>query len=198
MAPRSEIFTLPNAITGVRALGIPVFLYTYLVLNNVGLSLFVLIVGALSDYIDGKVARYLNQETALGAALDPAIDRAYILATIVALLIKEKIPWWLVLILIGRDLWLAALLLMRRALKQGVFEVTFLGKAATFNLLYAFPFFLVAGDSGLSNLLTIAGWTFAIWGVGLYLITGAQYTYIALSEITQSEITQSEKNEREI
>ena len=198
MAPRSEIFTLPNVITGVRALGIPVFLYTYLVLNNVGLSLFVLIVGALSDYIDGKVARYLNQETALGAALDPAIDRAYILATIVALLIKEKIPWWLVLILIGRDLWLAALLLMRRALKQGVFEVTFLGKAATFNLLYAFPFFLVAGGSGLSNLLTIAGWTFAIWGVGLYLITGAQYTYIALSEITKSEITKSEKNEREI
>ena len=121
MALRSEFFTLPNAITGVRALGIPIFLYTYLVLNNVALSLIVLVVGAVSDYFDGKVARLLNQETALGAALDPAIDRAYILATILALLIKEKIPWWLVLVLIGRDLWLAALLLIRRALKQGVF-----------------------------------------------------------------------------
>lgn len=192
MALRSEFFTLPNAITGVRALGIPIFLYTYLVLNNVALSLIVLVVGAVSDYFDGKVARLLNQETALGAALDPAIDRAYILATILALLIKEKIPWWLVLVLIGRDLWLAALLLIRRALKQGVFEVTFLGKAATFNLLYAFPFFLVAGDSGLSGIFTIAGWTFAIWGVGLYLITGAQYTYIALREIAHKDIAERE------
>ena len=192
MALRSEFFTLPNAITGVRALGIPIFLYTYLVLNNVALSLIVLVVGAVSDYFDGKVARLLNQETALGAALDPAIDRAYILATILALLIKEKIPWWLVLVLIGRDLWLAALLLIRRALKQGVFEVTFLGKAATFNLLYAFPFFLVAGDSGLSSIFTIAGWTFAIWGVGLYLITGAQYTYIALREIAHKDIAELE------
>ena len=192
MALRSEFFTLPNAITGVRALGIPIFLYTYLVLNNVALSLIVLVVGAVSDYFDGKVARLLNQETALGAALDPAIDRAYILATILALLIKEKIPWWLVLVLIGRDLWLAALLLIRRALKQGVFEVTFLGKAATFNLLYAFPFFLVTGDSGLSSIFTIAGWTFAIWGVGLYLITGAQYTYIALREIAHKDIAERE------
>jgi cardiolipin synthase (CMP-forming) len=192
VALRSEFFTLPNAITGVRALGIPIFLYTYLVLNNVALSLIVLVVGAVSDYFDGKVARLLNQETALGAALDPAIDRAYILATILALLIKEKIPWWLVLVLIGRDLWLAALLLIRRALKQGVFEVTFLGKAATFNLLYAFPFFLVAGDSGLSGIFTIAGWTFAIWGVGLYLITGAQYTYIALREIAHKDIAERE------
>lgn len=192
MALRSEFFTLPNAITGVRALGIPIFLYTYLVLNNVALSLIVLVVGAVSDYFDGKVARLLNQETALGAALDPAIDRAYILATILALLIKEKIPWWLVLVLIGRDLWLAVLLLIRRALKQGVFEVTFLGKAATFNLLYAFPFFLVAGDSGLSGIFTIAGWTFAIWGVGLYLITGAQYTYIALREIAHKDIAERE------
>jgi cardiolipin synthase (CMP-forming) len=192
VALRSEFFTLPNAITGVRALGIPIFLYTYLVLNNVALSLIVLVVGAVSDYFDGKVARLLNQETALGAALDPAIDRAYILATILALLIKEKIPWWLVLVLIGRDLWLAVLLLIRRALKQGVFEVTFLGKAATFNLLYAFPFFLVAGDSGLSGIFTIAGWTFAIWGVGLYLITGAQYTYIALREIAHKDIAERE------
>ena len=192
MALRSEFFTLPNAITGVRALGIPIFLYTYLVFNNVALSLIVLVVWAVSDYFDGKVARLLNQETALGAALDPAIDRAYILATILALLIKEKIPWWLVLVLIGRDLWLAVLLLIRRALKQGVFEVTFLGKAATFNLLYAFPFFLVAGDSGLSGIFTIAGWTFAIWGVGLYLITGAQYTYIALREIAHKDIAERE------
>ena len=171
--------TIPNAITGVRALGIPLFLWCYLSLDNVALSLVVLVVGALSDYFDGKVARALHQESKLGAMLYPTIDRAYIAATVIALVINEVVPFWLLVSLVGRDLWVALALLVKRRNGSGVFEVTFLGKAATFNLLYAFPFLLVAGESGLGRIFLIVGWTFAIWGVGLYLVTALQYTYVA-------------------
>jgi cardiolipin synthase len=179
---RQKVLTIPNAITGVRALGIPFFLWAYLSLDNVPLALIILTIGAITDYVDGKVARALNQESELGAMLDPAIDRAYIAATVIALVINDVVPIWLLLILVGRDLWLAFVLLIKKSRGTGVFEVTFLGKAATFNLLYAFPFLLVAGDSGIGRAFFISGWGFAIWGLGLYLVTALQYTIIAIRE----------------
>lgn len=188
MFARTQILTIPNAITGVRAIGIPIFLWTYLGLDNAVLSLVILTAGAISDYLDGKVARALNQESAFGAMLDPAIDRAYIAATVIALVIKDVVPLWLLVALIGRDVWLALALLVKKKRGTGVFEVTFLGKSATFSLLYAFPFLLIAGESGFGRLFLIIGWTFAIWGIGLYLITALQYTYIAFSEISSKRI----------
>ena len=183
MLDRGEIRTIPNAITGVRALGIPLFLWAYLGVENTGLALTILVIGAVSDYFDGKVARRLNQESVLGAMLDPLIDRLYIAATVIALVVKEVIPLWLLILLISRDLWMALVLAIKKSRGSGVFEVTFLGKAATFNLLYAFPFLLVAGDSGVGEIFFIAGWGFAIWGIALYWVTGLQYTYVAIKEI---------------
>ena len=182
MFSRKEILTIPNGITGIRALAIPFFLWAYISLDNVLLALVILTIGAVSDYVDGKVARALNQESALGAMLDPAIDRAYIAATVIALVIKDVVPLWMLLLLIGRDLWLALILAIKRRRGTGVFEVSFLGKTANFNLLYAFPFLLVAGDSGIGQVFFIGGWGFAIWGLGLYLVTALQYTYVAFLE----------------
>lgn len=184
MFSRREILTIPNGITGIRALAIPFFLWAYISLDNVLLALVILTVGAISDYVDGKVARALNQESELGAMLDPAIDRAYIAATVIALVIKDVVPLWMLLLLIGRDLWLALILAIKKRRGTGVFEVSFLGKTATFNLLYAFPFLLVAGDSGIGRIFFVGGWGFAIWGLGLYLVTALQYTYIAFHERT--------------
>lgn len=183
MFSRKEIFTIPNGITGVRALGIPLFLIAYLVAENTGLALIILTIGALSDYFDGKVARRLNQESKLGAMLDPTIDRLYIAATVIALVVRDVIPLWLLLVLIGRDIWMTLLLAIKKNRGTGVFEVTFLGKAATFNLLYAFPFLLVAGESGFGQIFFVAGWGFAIWGIALYWVTALQYTYVAMHEI---------------
>jgi cardiolipin synthase (CMP-forming) len=175
-----RIATIPNAITLVRALGIPAFLFIYLHSHRPLLSFFILVIGALTDYFDGKVARALGQESTLGAALDPAIDRAYIAATVFALAIESVIPWWLLAILVARDLWLAVILYFYRRRTGLLFQVTYLGKAATFNLLYAFPFLLLAGERGFSRLCGVMGWAFVIWGVGLYLLTGIQYSVTGL------------------
>ena len=172
----SRILTIPNVITLVRAFCIPAFLYTYLSLHNGLLSFIIITIGAVTDYADGKVARWLGQESKLGAALDPAIDRAYIAATVIALAIRNVVPSWIPIILICRDLWLAVILFRMRKSDAGLLEVTFLGKSATFSLLYALPFLLLSDENGIGRACAILGWSFAIWGIGLYLLTGIEYS----------------------
>jgi len=123
---RKEVLTIPNAITGIRALGIPLFLYVYLALENSGLALTILIIGAMSDYFDGKVARRLNQESALGALLDPTIDRLYIAATVIALVVNNVVPLWLLLLLISRDIWMVLILAVKKSRGSGVLRLPFL------------------------------------------------------------------------
>ena len=179
---QSAIWTIPNILTLLRALGIPLFLWLFLWQNNSTWSFIVLAIGAATDYLDGKIARALHQESALGAAMDPTIDRAYIAATVVALAYRHFIPSWLVGILIARDIWMVGALAVKRSRTGEVFTVTFLGKAATFNLLYAFPLLLLQSDHGLGNIAHNVGWSFALWGIGLYLFTAIEYTRDALKK----------------
>ena len=113
--------------------------------------------------------------------MDPTIDRAYIAATVIALAIRNYIPWWVVVTLILRDIWVGLALIYKKKKSGEIFTVTFLGKAATFNLLYAFPLLLLQSDRGPGRLAHILGWSFAIWGIGLYLVTALDYTREALS-----------------
>jgi cardiolipin synthase len=179
-----RVLTIPNGLTLLRALGIPLFLWLFLRNHAVGWSFVVLALGAATDYFDGKVARWLNQESALGAAMDPTIDRAYIAATVVAMAIRNYIPWWLVGLLIARDLYMALLLVYKKRRTGEIFVVTFLGKAATFNLLYAFPLLLLASAHGLGKVANILGWSFAIWGIGLYIYTALDYTVEAMRSVS--------------
>jgi cardiolipin synthase len=178
---RSEVLTIPNGLTFIRAFGVPIFLWLLVGENLRGWAYLVLAIGAWTDYFDGKVARWLHQESKLGAAMDPTIDRLYIVATIIGLAIKSYIPWWMVAVLVGRDLWMAVMLIIYRRKSGSVFTVTFLGKSATFNLLYAFPFLLLSGHSFWGQVAHIAGWSFAIWGIGLYLLTAFDYSRLALT-----------------
>lgn len=180
----SSIVTWPNALTGLRALGIPLFIYLALGPESDGWAIAVLAVGGATDYFDGKLARSLGQESKLGEILDPTIDRLYILATLVVLYMRDAIPLWLIATLITRDAVLALVALALAAKGKAPLKVTFVGKAATFNLLYAFPFLLLAlSDSLIGELAFILGWAFAIWGVALYVATGVSYFLTALKTI---------------
>jgi cardiolipin synthase len=180
----SSIATWPNALTGLRALGIPLFVYLALGPEADGWAIAVLAVGGATDYFDGKLARALGQESKLGEILDPTIDRLYILATLIVLYMREAIPLWLIAILIARDAVLALVALALAAKGKAPLKVTFVGKAATFNLLYAFPVLLLAlSESLLGEIAFILGWAFAIWGVVLYVATGISYFLTALKTI---------------
>ena len=167
-----RVLTIPNLISLARLLGVPVFLWLVLVSHSptrdwwaVGL----LIAAGASDWLDGKVARALNQQSRLGQMLDPAADRLYIVATIIALAVRAIIPWWLVGLLAARELLMAVVLAVLRRRGWGALAVSFVGKAATLCLLYAFPLlFLGSHVAVYAETARVAGWTFVIWGSALY------------------------------
>jgi cardiolipin synthase len=179
------MLTIPNALTFARFLGIPLFIYLALDLKADGWAILVLAIGGATDYFDGKLARALGQESKFGEIADPTIDRLYIAATLVVLYLRDAVPVWLIAVLVLRDVFMAIVAAVLALKGLAPLKVTYLGKAATFNLLYAFPFLLLAlNESWYGTLAFIFGWAFAIWGVCLYLGTAVGYFRTALSTIT--------------
>ncbi|CAB4755201.1 unannotated protein [freshwater metagenome] len=172
------VWTLPNLLSAVRLALIPVFLWLVLGPEADGWALGLLVVSGVTDWLDGWLARRWGQTSVLGQVLDPVADRLYILAVVVGLALREVIPWWLAVSLPLRDalMWLLVPLLRTRG--YSALPVHFLGKAATFNLLYAFPLLLLGdGEGVVADLAQVFGWAFAIWGVGLYWWAGVLYAW---------------------
>ena len=178
------MLNIPNALTLLRALGVPLFLYLFLVADKPILGFVVIALGGVTDYLDGKVARYLNQTSDFGAKFDPAVDRLYIAAVIIALANKDYLPWVLVISILVRDLLLFIVLIYQKFRGIPFLAVTFLGKAATFNLLYAFPLLLLEDIAYIGPACYIIGWAFAIWGTTLYFYTGLQYLVLGFKHPT--------------
>ena len=178
VAASHRVLTIPNVISIIRLAGVPLFLWLILVPEADGLALAVLAISGISDYADGYLARKLNQTSKLGAILDPVADRLYILSTVIGLGIRDIIPWWVALILPARDAFLWCLVPFLRTRGYSALPVHFLGKAATANLLYAFPLLLLGDGTGvLATLAKVFGWAFAIWGTGLYWWAGVLYAW---------------------
>jgi cardiolipin synthase len=175
-----RVLTIPNLLSFLRILGVPLFLWLILVPQADGWAVALLMVSGFTDWLDGTIARATGQISRLGQLLDPIADRLYIAATLVGLAIRAIIPWWLVALLLGRDLVLAVVLAVLK--RRGItgLPVHFLGKAATFCLLIGFPLLLLgaaatgAGPS-LADVSRAVGWAFAIWGTALYWWAGLLY-----------------------
>jgi cardiolipin synthase (CMP-forming) len=168
-----RIVTWPNALSVARLAGVPIFLWLVLVPRTAAADLIaagILGLAGLTDWLDGKLARMLHQESRLGQLLDPAADRLYIAAMIIALAVRGIIPWWLVAALAGRELCVGvALLVLQRRTLYSSLQVSFVGKAATLCLMYAFPLVLLGAHEGtVAEIVRVIGWAFAIWGTALY------------------------------
>lgn len=177
--PPERIWTIPNLISVARLLGVPVFLWLVLGLRTAAgdwWAVGLLIAAGISDWLDGKIARALNQQSRLGQILDPAADRLYIAATVIALAVRAIIPWWLVAVLAARELLMAVVLAILRRRGWAALQVSFVGKTATLCLLYAFPLlFLGAHAAGYAETAKVAGWSFVIWGSALYWCSALLY-----------------------
>ena len=174
--------TVPNALSALRLLGIPLFLWLVLVQQADVWAFIVLVVAGASDWFDGYLARKLDQTSRLGAILDPLVDRLYILATLVGLALRDIIGWWLVANLVGRDLFLLVLLPLLRRSGQVALPVTYVGKAGTFALLWGFPVLLLGSLPGWwGSVITAFGWAFALWGTFLYWWAGLRYAQRMIS-----------------
>ncbi|BBX37400.1 CDP-diacylglycerol--glycerol-3-phosphate 3-phosphatidyltransferase [Mycolicibacterium mageritense DSM 44476 = CIP 104973] len=178
-APSSSdrVVTVPNALSVLRLVLVPVFLWLLFGAHANGWAVAVLMFSGFSDWADGKIARLVaNQSSRLGALLDPLVDRIYMVTVPVALAFAGVVPWWLVVTLLGRDAVLAATLPLVRSRGLAALPVTYLGKAATFALMSGFPLVLLGQwDALWSRVILACGWAFLIWGLALYLWSGVLY-----------------------
>jgi cardiolipin synthase len=176
-----RVLTLPNVLSLLRLLGVPLFLWLLLGPHADGWAIVVLALSGLTDWADGKLARALGQSSRLGALLDPAADRLYIVATLIAFVLREVVPFWVVAVLLGRELVLGITLLVLRRAGWPPLQVHYLGKAATFLLLYAFPMLLLAvGDGAVSSVARPIAYALTVWGAALYVLAGIFYVVQAV------------------
>ncbi|MBF6371809.1 CDP-alcohol phosphatidyltransferase family protein [Nocardia farcinica] len=174
--PADRILTVPNVLSVLRLIGVPVFLWLLLVERADGWAFALLVASGITDFLDGKLARLLDQSSRLGALLDPFVDRLYLVTTLVAFVARGLLPWWVALLLVGRDAVLTLTLSIYRRRELDPPEVIYLGKAATFALMSALPW-LLAGqmDWPLDGFGRAFGGALLIWGTAVYLWTGVLY-----------------------
>lgn len=185
----TRVLTVPNVISFIRLAGIPVFLWCLLGPHLDVAALIILVVASVTDFLDGYLARTWKQVSRLGQVLDPIADRAYIVAIIVGLAVRGILPWVLVAVLIARDVMLATLIPALRARGYSSLPVHFLGKIATFCLLYAFPVVLL-GElhfTGASFFLDF-GWAAVLWGTFFYWWAAVLYMYQGISFIRRTPV----------
>jgi cardiolipin synthase len=175
-ASAGRILTIPNLISFARLVGVPLFLYLFLVAHQHVAALIVLALGGTTDWVDGYLARRLGQVSRLGELLDPLADRLYILATLAAFTVSGVVPWPFTAALLLRELAVGVTIPVLRRYGYGPLPVHYVGKTATFLLLAAFPVLLLAHVSaGARVLATPIGWGLAWWGIVLYWLAGVLY-----------------------
>jgi len=176
---RDLVLTLPNLLSALRLLGVPLFLWLVLGPELDLAAVAVLMAAGTSDYLDGRIARAWGQVSRLGQLLDPLADRLYVVVVVGAFVVRDVLPWQLALVLVARDLVLAGALPVLRRHGYGPLQVHFLGKAATFNLLSAFPLLLLGRTPDSPDVVAAAAlpwaWAFLVWGAALYLWAGVLY-----------------------
>ncbi|GAB3232694.1 CDP-alcohol phosphatidyltransferase family protein [Glycomyces halotolerans] len=170
------VWTWPNLVTAVRLLGIPLFCYLLLATEYYWQAAVVLAVGGGTDWVDGQLARRLNQVSKLGRLLDPFVDRLYILTALLALTFVGLLPWLFTIAVLAREAVLVSMVVILRWHGYAPPQVHFLGKCATTVVFMSFPVLVVAG---LVNDAAVwaapLGWALAWWGLGLYWLAAFVY-----------------------
>jgi cardiolipin synthase len=180
-----RVLTIPNLISFARLLGVPLFLYLFLGTEHQGWAVAVLAVGGTTDWIDGYLARRLGQVSRLGELIDPLADRLYILATLLAMTIENVVPWAFTIALLLREAVMVVVIVVLRRYGQPPLPVHYVGKTATFLLLFAFPTLLLAATAHgtVASVAHAGGWALAWWGIVLYWVAAGFYLIQARSVV---------------
>jgi cardiolipin synthase len=172
-----RVWTVPNALSFGRLVFVPVFFWLIVGPQADVAAVVVLVVSGITDWLDGRLARQLGQVSRLGQQLDPVADRLYTLAALIALGFRDIVPWWFVVVLLARDVWMFLVIARLRRADWAPLPVNLVGKAATVALLWCFPLLLLSAGSGwVATMCAVFGWAFALWGVGLYWWSAVLYT----------------------
>lgn len=182
-----RILTIPNAVSFIRLLGVGVFWWVLLVPENVLVAALLIFVIGWTDWIDGYLARRLNQVSKLGKALDPIADRAMIASAVVGGLIVGVVPPAIGLPLITREIFVAVVTVWLVSRGAPNLEVRWLGKAATFLIYGAIPSFYLAGADIVPWLFGALGWVTGGFGLFIYWVVAFQYLGDARKSLVELE-----------
>lgn len=175
--PVDRVVTLPNALSVVRLLLLPVFVWL-LVEDRLVAAGGVLALSGITDYLDGRIARAYGLVSRVGQLLDPVADRLYIATTLLGLAWVDVIPWWLVVVLMARDAFVLGMYPVVRRHRLPIPEVDFTGKTATFSLLAAFPLLVLGDVAGWWTVASrVVGWALVWWGIAFYWVAGGVYAW---------------------
>ena len=167
-AASRRILTIPNLVSFVRILTIPVFWWVLLIEENIPVAAWIVFIVGWTDWIDGFLARRLEQESELGKILDPVADRLMIASALIGGLIAGALPIWFGWGLIAREVLVGGMALNLAARGGGTIEVRWLGKAATFALYGAIPAFYLAAGGVAEEVMEPVAWLLGIIGLSLY------------------------------
>jgi cardiolipin synthase len=179
-----RILTIPNVISLIRLLCMPVFLY--LLFGKDDALAAAVLMGALgaTDWVDGYIARHYHQVSKLGKVLDPVADRLLFFIGIGGILVYGAVPVWFAVMILVREVVVAVTTVVLGALGARRVDVTWFGKAGTFCLMVSFPMFL-ASEAAFSqaDLCRVIAWGFGIPGLLLSYYSWAMYLPLGLKAL---------------
>ena len=173
----SDIWTIPNLITLIRLLCLPIFLYVLFVLEDRAAAAWILGALGATDWVDGYVARRWNQVSEFGKVFDPTVDRLVFIVALTAIIIDGAIPIWFAVAVLAREVLVGAMMAIATLVyKMPRLDVTYLGKVATLLLMFAVPGFLLgSSDIAYAAWFETAAWLLGIPGLALSIWTGIAY-----------------------
>lgn len=190
MSPR-RVLTVPNLVSFARLATVPVFWWLLLAMEDLTSATIVLIAVGMTDWIDGYLARRLDQVSRLGAVLDPVADRVMIASAVIGGLIVGALPLLVAIPLLVREVVMAVVTVILVIRGSQVLEVRYLGKLATFILYGAIPSFYLAAAGILEDLFLPLAWLTGVVGLTLYWTVLVQYLGDARSALADVESTPS-------
>lgn len=179
------IWTIPNAVTLVRLLCLPVFLWLLFDQENRQAAAWMLGALGATDWVDGYLARRLGQVSEFGKVFDPTVDRLLFIVALTAIIIDGSIPLWFALAILVREIGVGAMMVVATVVfDMPRIDVTFLGKTATFLLMFAVPGFLM----GQSDIVGAAWFTAVAWLMGLPGLVLSYWTAFAYVPMVRAAV----------
>lgn len=183
-AGEDRVFTVPNLISVIRLSCLPLFVWLLFGRDDRASAAWLLAALGCTDWIDGYLARRWNQVSAVGKILDPVADRLLFFVGVGGILIDGSVPVWFAAAVLVREFVVAATTAVLALLGARRIDVTWFGKAGTFGLMMAFPFFLASHSTlGWHHLAGILAWVTGIPGLTLSYIAWGMYAPLGVQAL---------------
>jgi cardiolipin synthase len=181
-----RIVTIPNVISVVRLACVPLFLWLLFAQDDRLEAAWLLAALGATDWVDGYIARHFNQVSNVGTVLDPTADRIMLAVGVIALMVDGSVPTWVGVLTLVREVLVSAAVLLLAAMGARRIDVQWVGKAGTFALMFAYPFFLLShAGTSVDDAARVAAWLCAIPGLVLSYYAAATYVPLARQALAE-------------